>query len=52
MRVGSPVYMAPEILFDRPYDSAVDIYSLGVVLYEMLYNRAPFESNSLPDLKM
>jgi len=51
-RVGSPIYMAPEILFDRPYDSAVDIYSLGVVLYEMLYNRAPFESNSLPDLKM
>lgn len=44
--------MAPEILFDRPYDSSCDIYSLGVLLYELLYARAPYESNSLPDLKM
>ena len=51
-RVGSPIYMAPEILFDRPYDNRCDIYSLGVLLYEMLYARAPYESNSLPDLKM
>jgi len=51
-RVGSPIYMAPEILFDRPYDGRCDIYSLGVLLYECLYGRAPYESNSLPDLKM
>ena len=50
-RVGSPIYMAPEILFDKPYDSACDVYSLGVLLYELLYGRAPYESNSLPDLK-
>jgi len=51
-RVGSPIYMAPEILFDRPYDNRCDIYSMGVLLYELLYTRAPYESNSLPDLKM
>ena len=51
-RVGSPIYMAPEILFDKPYDNRCDIYSLGVLLYEMLFARAPYESNSLPDLKM
>ena len=50
-RVGSPIYMAPEILFDKPYTDKCDIYSLGVLLYEMLFARAPFESNSLPDLK-
>ncbi len=50
-RVGSPIYMAPEILFDKPYTDKCDIFSLGVLLYEMLFARAPFESNSLPDLK-
>lgn len=46
---GSPLYMAPEI-FTRHYDSRVDLWSCGVILYECLYGRAPFYSESYDKL--
>ncbi len=40
---GTTTYMAPEVYKGLPYDSSVDIYSLGMVLYRLLNNnRAPF----------
>ena len=40
---GTPLYMAPEIYRGEKYDAAVDIYSLGIVLYKLLNNgRMPF----------
>ncbi len=48
--VGSPIYMAPEILKGRPYSTKADIYSLGVMLYEILYGVAPFEELDIPGL--
>lgn len=40
---GSYPYMAPEVFKAQPYDASVDIYSLGMVLYELLNeNRGPF----------
>ncbi len=41
--IGTPDYMAPERLLGEPGDRRADIYSVGVVLYELLCGRTPFE---------
>ena len=42
-KIGTPTYMAPEVVKGHEYDTSVDMYSLGVVLYRFLnHNRAPF----------
>jgi serine/threonine protein kinase len=42
--VGTPAYMAPERLLGLDYDGRADVYSAGVMMYEMLSGRLPFES--------
>ncbi len=44
--VGSPSYLAPERLLGRLYDARADLYSVGVVLYEMLAGTRPFTGDS------
>ena len=44
---GTPAYMAPEVLLQQPDDGRSDIFSLGLVFYEMLGGVQPFDSDSL-----
>ena len=51
-KVGTPYYLSPEIINSKPYDSKSDIWALGVLLYEMMTFKMPFNANSLPALSL
>jgi serine/threonine-protein kinase len=48
--MGSPFYMAPEQWGDEEPDAHADIYSLGVILYQMLAGEVPFKGSSIPSI--
>ncbi|XP_043346262.1 serine/threonine-protein kinase ULK3 isoform X3 [Cervus elaphus] len=48
---GSPLYMAPEMVCQRQYDARVDLWSVGVILYEALFGQPPFASRSFSELE-
>jgi serine/threonine protein kinase len=45
--LGSPLYMAPELVNRKPYTEKVDVWSLGVITYQLLSGKTPFESDSI-----
>jgi serine/threonine-protein kinase len=47
---GSPSYIAPERLAGAPYDERADLYAVGVMLFEMLAGRRPFEGASAKEI--
>ena len=48
---GTPGYMAPETLFGLKQDYCVDFYSLGVIGYEIVLGKTPYEGNSRHEIK-
>lgn len=44
-RIGTPLYLSPEIVSCKPYTAKTDIFSLGVTLYELVALRRPFEAS-------
>ena len=48
--VGTPYYLSPEIINNEPYDYKSDIWALGVLLYEMVTLKLPFDSNNIAQL--
>jgi fused len=44
---GTPVYMAPELVQELPYNHTVDLWSLGVIIYELFVGQPPFYTNSI-----
>jgi formylglycine-generating enzyme required for sulfatase activity/serine/threonine protein kinase len=48
--MGSPFYMAPEQWSDEEPDARADIYSLGIILYQMLAGDVPYKGSSIPSI--
>ncbi|XP_012282365.1 serine/threonine-protein kinase fused isoform X2 [Orussus abietinus] len=44
---GTPLYMAPELIEERPYDHNADLWSLGCIVYELVVGTPPFQTTSI-----
>ena len=51
-KVGTPYYLSPEIIKCKPYDAKSDIWALGVLIYEMMTFKMPFNASSLSSLSL
>ena len=49
--LGSPLYMAPEIIESKVYNEKVDIWSIGIITYMLLTGRTPFPGSNKAEIK-
>jgi len=47
---GTPLYMAPEIMKKQRYTTKSDLWSVGVILYQMLFGKRPYDAHNILDL--
>ena len=47
---GTPLYMAPEIMKKQKYTIKSDLWSIGIIMYQMLFGRRPYDANNIFDL--
>lgn len=45
--LGTPLYMAPELVKHERYSEKVDVWSLGVIVYQLLCGKTPFDGKNL-----
>ena len=50
--MGTPYYLSPEIIKNKPYNFKSDIWSLGIILYEMCALKPPFNGANIHMLAM
>ncbi len=48
--LGTPLYTAPEVLARQEFSNSCDVWSMGVVFYEMLHGRAPWTGSDIENL--
>jgi len=47
---GSPMYMAPEIMLKKRYNNKSDLWSVGVIFFELLFGTTPYKAKNMIDL--
>ena len=50
--VGSPHFMAPEVVNGQPYNAQVDYWAAGIIIFEMMYSILPFGNDSLEPINI
>lgn len=50
--VGTPYYLSPEVVQSQPYTLSTDVWSMGVMLYELCALKPPFDGTSIHQLSM
>ena len=43
LSLGTAPYMAPEILAEEKYDQAIDVWAIGIIAFELLFDKRPFD---------
>lgn len=52
IQAGTPAYMAPELFANAQYNKSVDVYSFGIMLWEVLTGEIPFYMVDVPDIRL
>mmetsp|Transcript_11570 Transcript_11570/g.15644 ORF Transcript_11570/g.15644 Transcript_11570/m.15644 type:complete len:149 (+) Transcript_11570:623-1069(+) len=50
LSLGSPLYMAPELCLERPYDNKVDVWAVGVIIFVLLTGSPPFKGRTKAEI--